>query len=105
MLIKKDDRIIRVLETKGDHKLIINCSQKSMPTWIAEEDLSGYLCTITGWKHARATVEVLVLSHLVIIDHEPCYMVDRILNICLELAAAPINNSVSIDEIKSSAWF
>jgi len=64
-----------------------------------------YLCTITGWKHARATVEVLVLSHLVIIDHEPCYMVDRILNICLELAAAPINNSVSIDEIKSSAWF
>ena len=42
MLIKKDDRIIRVLETKGDHKLIINCSQKSMPTWIAEEDLSGY---------------------------------------------------------------
>ena len=32
-------------------------------------------------------------------------MVDRILNICLELAAAPINNSVSIDEIKSSAWF
>lgn len=33
------------------------------------------------------------------------YMVDRILNICLELAAAPINNSVSIDEIKSSAWF
>ena len=43
MLIKKDDRIIRVLETKGDHKLIINCSQKSMPTWIAEEDLSGYV--------------------------------------------------------------
>ena len=43
MLLKKDDRIIRVLETKGDHKLIINCSQKSMPTWIAEEDLSGYV--------------------------------------------------------------
>lgn len=43
MLIKKDDRIIRVLETKGDHKLIINCSQKSMPRWIAEEDLSGYV--------------------------------------------------------------
>ena len=43
MLIKKDDRIIRVLEIKGDHKLIINCSQKSMPTWIAEEDLNGYV--------------------------------------------------------------
>ena len=43
MLIKKDDRIIRVLETMGDHKLIINCSQQSMPTWIAEEDLCGYV--------------------------------------------------------------
>ena len=43
MLIKKDDRIIRVLETKCNHKLIINCSQKSMPTWITEEDLSGYV--------------------------------------------------------------
>lgn len=43
MLIKKDDRIIRVLETKGDHKLIIHCSQKSMPTWIAEKELSGYV--------------------------------------------------------------
>ena len=30
MLIKKDDRIIRILETMGDHKLIINCSQQSM---------------------------------------------------------------------------
>ena len=43
MLIKKEDRIIRVLETKCNHKLIINCSQKSMPTWITEEDLSGYV--------------------------------------------------------------
>lgn len=43
MLIKKDDRIIRILETMGDHKLIINCSQQSMPTWIAEEDLCGYV--------------------------------------------------------------
>jgi len=43
MLMKKDDRIIRVLETKDDQRLIIHCSQKSMPTWIAEKELSDYV--------------------------------------------------------------
>ena len=43
MLLKKNERVIRVLETKNDRKLIICCTQKSMPTWIAEEELSGYI--------------------------------------------------------------
>lgn len=46
MLMKNDERLIRVLETKNDRNLIICCTQKSMPTWIAEEELSGYVpCT------------------------------------------------------------
>ena len=46
MLMKKDDRIIRVLETKDDQRLIIHCSQKSMPVRILEQELSGYVpCT------------------------------------------------------------
>ena len=43
MLMKKNEQMIRVLEIKDDQRLIIHCSQKSMPTWIAEKELSGYV--------------------------------------------------------------
>jgi len=36
-----DDQIIRIPETKGDHKLIIHCRQKSMPLWLEEYPASS----------------------------------------------------------------
>ena len=46
MLLKSKDRIIRVLEEREGQKLVVSCTQKSMPVWINEEDLNGYTpCT------------------------------------------------------------
>ena len=42
MLLKKDDQLLRVLETKDNQRLIIRCNQKSMPVWFDEQELSGY---------------------------------------------------------------
>ena len=42
MLLKSKDRIIRVLEEREGQKLIVSCTQKSMPVWISERELQGY---------------------------------------------------------------
>lgn len=43
MLLKKNEEIVRVLEIQDDRRLVIGCTQKSMPVWISERDLEGYI--------------------------------------------------------------
>ena len=43
MLLKKNEEIVRVLEIQDDRRLVIGCTQKSMPVWISECDLEGYV--------------------------------------------------------------
>ena len=43
MLLKKNEEIVRVLEIQDDRRLVIGCTQKSMPVWISERDLEGYV--------------------------------------------------------------
>ena len=43
MLLKSKDRIIRVLEEREGQKLVVSCTQKSMPVWISERELQGYV--------------------------------------------------------------
>lgn len=46
MLLKKDNRVIRVLKEQGKQRLVIDCTRKSMPEWVEEQELSGYeLCS------------------------------------------------------------
>lgn len=33
-LLRKDDRIIRVLEMKPDRVLVIDCIKRTMPVWV-----------------------------------------------------------------------
>lgn len=42
MLLKFEDEILRVLESKENQLLVINCTQKSMPVWINKADLEEY---------------------------------------------------------------
>lgn len=42
MLIKNENRIIRILESQEDHVLIVNCTQKSMPMWISKAELGHF---------------------------------------------------------------
>lgn len=42
MLLKNDAQIVRVLEERDERKLIVSCTQKSMPMWISECDLENY---------------------------------------------------------------
>ena len=43
MLLKNDAQIIRVLEEREGQKLVVSCAQKSMPVWISERELQGYV--------------------------------------------------------------
>lgn len=43
MLLKNENHIVRVLETQDDRRLVISCTQKSMPVWISERNLEGYV--------------------------------------------------------------
>lgn len=54
-LLKYDDSIIRILESKDDSVLIVDCIQKSMPKWVQKSELSCYencteqeLTSVTG---------------------------------------------------------
>ena len=42
MLLKKNEEIVRVLEIQDDRRLVIGCTQKSMPVWISERNLEGH---------------------------------------------------------------
>ena len=42
MLLKKDNRVIRVLKEQGEQRLVIDCTRKSMPEWVEEHEVSGY---------------------------------------------------------------
>lgn len=56
-LLKCEKNIIRVLDSKDDMVLIIDCIKQSMPTWICQSELIDYiecseqeLLTITNMK-------------------------------------------------------
>lgn len=42
MLMKKDDQILRILESSDGKKLVVSCTQQSMPVWVHEKELDGY---------------------------------------------------------------
>ena len=42
MLLKFEDKIFRVLESKENQLLVINCTQKSMPVWINKAALAKH---------------------------------------------------------------
>lgn len=42
MLLKFEDKILRVLESNENQLLVISCTQKSMPVWINKADLEEY---------------------------------------------------------------
>lgn len=42
MLMKMDNRVIRVLKEQGEQRLVVDCTRKSMPEWVEEQKLSGY---------------------------------------------------------------
>ena len=42
MLLSNDNGMIRVLQTQGDRSLVIDCIKRTMPKWIAIEDLAAY---------------------------------------------------------------
>lgn len=43
MLLKNDTQIIRVLQTKDDMSLVIDCMKRTMPIWFFDSELSGYV--------------------------------------------------------------
>ena len=45
-LLKNDNQIIRVLQTRDDKALVIDCVKRTMPVWITLSDVEGYVdCT------------------------------------------------------------
>ena len=42
-LMRKDNQIIRVLKLKDEKVLVIDCVKRTMPVWIAEAELTGYV--------------------------------------------------------------
>lgn len=45
-LLKNDNQIIRVLQTRDDKALVIDCVKRTMPMWITHSDVEGYVdCT------------------------------------------------------------
>ena len=45
-ILMNDNQIIRVLQTKNDKVLVINCVKRTMPMWITLSDIEGYVdCT------------------------------------------------------------
>ena len=45
-ILKNNNQIIRVLQTKNDKVLVINCVKRTMPMWITLSDIEGYVdCT------------------------------------------------------------
>lgn len=43
MLMKNEAQLIRVLENRDGKLLMINCKQRSMPVWVDEKKLDGYV--------------------------------------------------------------
>lgn len=60
MLMKNEDRIIRILETQEDCVLIVNCTQKSMPMWICRAELNSFsACEEDSLSHSLPDFESL----------------------------------------------
>ena len=45
-LLKKDNQIIRILKTRDNKVLVIDCLKKTMPAWITSAEIESYVdCT------------------------------------------------------------
>ena len=42
-LIKYNDDVLRILDTRDTKALVINCKKKTMPKWVDMDSLSCYL--------------------------------------------------------------
>ena len=42
MLLKNENKIIRVLKSHGDKALVIDCIKRTMPKWVDGDSLSNY---------------------------------------------------------------
>ena len=43
MLLKNENKIIRVLKSQGEKALVIDCIKKTMPHWVDSDFLSNYV--------------------------------------------------------------
>ena len=60
MLMKNEDRLIRILESQEDRVLIVNCTQKSMPMWICRAELNSFsACEEDSLSHSLPDFESL----------------------------------------------
>lgn len=55
-LLKNDNQIIRVLQTKNDKVLVINCVKRTMPMWITLSDIEDQNTYI--YYHGSKTKEI-----------------------------------------------
>lgn len=61
-LLKKENSIIRVFETKGEQAFIIDCIKKTMPKWVAASSISDYEECSEG--------ELLAVTNMQLWDYE-----------------------------------
>ena len=88
MLLSNANGMVRVLKTKGDRSLVIDCIKRTMPKWIATEDLAAYaecseadLYNCTGMIYDRELSQeeqriiqerfTMIAAILPFIDNEP----------------------------------
>ena len=68
MLLKKDNRVIRVLKEQGKKRLVIDCTRKSMPEWVEEQTLSRRI--YKAYKVEIKELEMLKSIYLLVMGKE-----------------------------------
>ena len=53
MLLKNENQIFRVLQTKEDQFLVIDCVKRTMPKWIDKSVLSNFIECSTDYLYAQ----------------------------------------------------
>lgn len=57
-LLKNENRIIRVLQTKDDKALVIDCLKRTMPVWITLSEIEGYVDCTEEELYTKTNVEM-----------------------------------------------
>ena len=53
MLLKNENQIFRVLKTKEDQFLVIDCVKRTMPKWIEQSVLSNFIECSTDYLYEQ----------------------------------------------------
>lgn len=57
-LLKNDNQIIRVLQTRDDRALVIDCVKRTMPVWITLSEISNYVDCTEEELYMKTNVEI-----------------------------------------------